>query len=305
MNKNPIRSFLKLTRPVLLLGGIGLSFLGAGIAKYLGRPINWDLFNAGLLWVILIQLAAHYLNEYFDEPVDRENANRTLFSGGSGSLGKGEEKLNRRVALSAFVVAISLAVAIVLVMIWSGSLTGAGGLLMFLILIVALIYSIPPIQLSRSGYGEFVAAIVGGYLVPMLAYNLQTGEAHRLVAFSSLPVVLLLVVFFLAVSFPDYATDLKYGKRTFLIRAGWENTMTVHNTLVLLAFVVMAALWFFDFPLSILLPAYLTIPLGFLQFWQMRQIGAGGKPNWKALTLNAAVLVGLLIYLLSFSFWTR
>ena len=94
MNKNPIRTFLKLTRPVLLLGGIGLSFLGAGIARYLGRPIDWDLFNAGLLWVILIQLAAHYLNEYFDEPVDRENANRTLFSGGSGSLGKGEDKLD-------------------------------------------------------------------------------------------------------------------------------------------------------------------------------------------------------------------
>jgi 1,4-dihydroxy-2-naphthoate octaprenyltransferase len=305
MKKNQILNFLKLSRPVLLLGGIGLTFLGAGIANYLGKTIDWEVFYFGLLWVIFTQLAAQYLDEYFDEPVDRENANRTLFSGGSGQLGKGEEQLDRNVALSGFVVSLSLSVAIVLIMIWSGSLGWVGGFLMSLILIVALVYSIPPIQLSRSGYGEFIAAIVGGYLVPMLAYHLQTGEAHRLVSFSALPVVLLLVVFFVAVSFPDYATDLKYGKRTFLIRAGWENTMAVHNTLVLLAFVVLAALWFFDFPRSILVPTYLTMPLGLTQFWQMRQIGAGGKPNWKALTYNAAALVGLAIYLLTYSFWTR
>jgi hypothetical protein len=42
-----------------------------------------------------------------------------------------------------------------------------------------------------------------------------------------------------------------------------------------------------------------------MQFWQMRQIGSGAKPNWKALALNAAGLVGVLVYLLSYFFWTR
>ena len=113
------------------------------------------------------------------------------------------------------------------------------------------------------------------------------------------------MVFLLAVSFPDYATDLKYLKRTFLVRAGWQNAMTVHNTLILLAFIVLSSLWFFNFPRSILLPTYLTLPLGLTQFWQMRMIAAGGKPNWKALTLNAAALVGSLIFLLAYSFWTH
>jgi hypothetical protein len=70
----------------------------------------------------------------------------------------------------------------------------------------------------------------------MLSFYLQSGEVHRLVVMASLPIVLLLVVFMLAVSFPDYATDLKYGKRTFLVRAGWENVVFLHNTLILLAF---------------------------------------------------------------------
>ena len=298
MSKNPVMLFVRLSR-------IGQTFLGAGISRYLGKTIDWNVFFLGLFWVLLVQLAAHYLNEYFDYPVDKEIENRTAFSGGSGALGEGEGKLNRRVALSAFVVAVSLSVAVILTMIWSRMLAPAGALIMMLILAGALAYSIPPVQLSRSGYGELLAAILGGYLVPILSYNLQTGEAHRLVALSSLPITLLLVVFLLAVSFPDYATDLKYGKRTFLIRAGWQNAMTVHNTLILVAFIVLSSLWFFDYPRSILLPTYLTLPLGLTQFWQMRMIAAGGKPNWKALTLNAAGLVGSLIFLLAYTFWTR
>jgi 1,4-dihydroxy-2-naphthoate octaprenyltransferase len=305
MKRNSLALFVMLSRPVLLLGGIGLTFLGAGIARYLGNSTNWNLFWLGLFWMVLVQLSAHYLNEYFDAPIDQFNENRTIFSGGSGAVGPGEDKLRRRTALSAFVGATSLAAALVLIMLWTQRISPTVGILMLLIYLGGMFYSLPPLQLSRSGYGEFAAAIVAGYLVPMLSYNLQTGELHRLVALSSLPIVLLLMVFLLAGSFPDYATDLKYGKRNFLVRAGWQNVVVVHNTLILLAFVVLAALWFFGFPRAILLPTFLTFPLGILQFWQMRLITAGAKPNWRNLTLNAAALVGMVIYLLSYFFWTR
>ena len=296
---------VQLSRPALLPGGIGLTFLGAGIARYLGHTIDWNVFGLGLLWVLFTQLAAQYLNEYFNHPADQENPNRTAFSGWSGVLGEGEDKLQPQMALSAFVAALSFSMAIVLSLFLADGMNLINGSIMGLIMAGALAYSIPPIQFARSGSGEFVVALTGGYLVPMLAFSLQTGEPHRLVVLSALPIVLLLVVFLLAVSFPNYATYLKHSKRTFLIRAGWENTMTVHNTLILTAFIALASLWFFEFPRSILLPAYLALPLGLMQFWQMRQIGTGAKPNWKALTLNAAVLVGTLIFLLAYMFWTR
>lgn len=296
---------IKLSRPVLLVGGVGLLLLGTGIARYLGNTINWELFWLGVVWIILVQLSAHYLNDYFDIDADSFNENRTPFSGGSGVLGPGEDKLTRKTALSAFVVATTFAVAVVLVMLWSTGLNALAAGLMLAIYVGGLAYSLPPVQLSRSGYGELVVALVGGYLVPMLGYSLQTGDIHRLVSMSSLPVVLLLVVFMLAVSFPDYATDLKYGKRTFLIRTGWESTMAVHNSLILLAMLALVSLWFFDVSSDILWPTFLVMPLGLLQFWQMRQIASGGKPNWRLLTLNAASLVGMLIYLFAYTFWTR
>lgn len=305
MRRNPLFLLIKLSRPVLLLGGVGLVFLGAGVARYLGNIINWEVFWLGVLWVVLVQLSAHYLNEYFDIDADAFNENRTVFSGGSGVVGTGEEKLTRKTALSAFVVATTLAAAVVLVMIWNGGLNPLSGGLMVAIYVGGVFYSLPPIQMGRSGYGEFMVAILGGYLVPMLGYALQTGDTHRLVLMSSLPIVLLMLVFMLAASFPDYATDLKYGKRTFLVRAGWENVFTIHNTLIMLSFVVLSSLWFFGFPQAILLPALLAFPLGLLQFWQMRQLAAGVKPNWKIFTLNAAALVGLVVYLFSYFFWTR
>jgi 1,4-dihydroxy-2-naphthoate octaprenyltransferase len=305
MKKNPFFLFVNLSRPILLLGGIGQMLLGTGIARYLGRTIRWDVFFFSALWLLLVQLAANYLNEYFDDPVDRENENRTLFSGGSGVLGQGEDKLRRRVALSAFVAATTLAVAVIISMIWLDVINSGAVILMAIIFLAGLAYSLPPVQLARSGYGEFVAAVIGGYLIPMFAFVVQTGEAHRLAALTSLPVTLLFVVYFLAVSFPDYATDLKYGKRTFLIRTGWESTMAVHNSLILLAMLALVSLWFFDVSSDILWPTFLVMPLGFLQFWQMRQIASGAKPNWRLLTLNAASLVGMLIYLFAYTFWTR
>lgn len=305
MNRNTLIQFIKLSRPVFLVAGLGVYFLGSGIAKYLGSRIDWAVFVLGALWIVFAHLAALYLNEYFDEPVDRENQSRTIFSGGSGVLGTGADKLRRKVALSGFVAATSLAGAMTLSLLWLGAISAGAGILMALIYFCGLVYSLPPFQLVRAGYGEFLAAIVGGYLVPMFGFVLHTGEAHRLVAMSALPIVLFSVVFMLAVSFPDYATDIKYGKRTFLVRAGWENVIFLHNTFILLGFLVLVLLLYLDFPRAILYPAFLAFPLGLMEMWQMRMIAAGGKPNWKGLTWNAAALVGSVIYIFTYFFWTR
>jgi hypothetical protein len=87
---------LRLSRPLFLFGAALLYALGAGIAHYLGFRIDWDIFLTGQLWVSLLQLSTHYLNEYYDAAGDQQNSNRTLLSGGSGAIGPG--KLPRRVA---------------------------------------------------------------------------------------------------------------------------------------------------------------------------------------------------------------
>jgi 1,4-dihydroxy-2-naphthoate octaprenyltransferase len=123
MNARKIWLFIRLSRPHFILGAALLYALGAGIVRYLGTPIDWGLYFLGLVWVTFIQLSTHYLNEYFDSPVDVENEHRTPFSGGSGTIGK--EKLSRETALYAGVICLALAAYFTLVIIRSAQVNAA------------------------------------------------------------------------------------------------------------------------------------------------------------------------------------
>ncbi len=81
--------------------------------------------------------------------------------------------------------------------------------------------------------------------------------------------------------------------------------MTLHNVLILSAYFLLGLAMFFSLPLAIALPAFLTLPIGLLQIWQMRRIAAGVAPNWRALTLTGLALFASMAYLLAFAFWTR
>ncbi len=79
----------------------------------------------------------------------------------------------------------------------------------------------------------------------------------------------------LAFELPDYASDLKYQKRTLMVRLGWQRSMNLHNYLILGAYLLLGLAVAFGMPFFIALPAFLTLPLGLLQIWQMRRIADG------------------------------
>ena len=81
--------------------------------------------------------------------------------------------------------------------------------------------------------------------------------------------------------------------------------MLMHNIFILFAFLILGLASFIGLPTKVAYPAFLAFPLGLLQIWQMRRIAIGLKPNWKALTLGAVALFGVMSYMLTFSFWMR
>ena len=297
-----LRLFLRLTRPLFLLGAALLYALGVGIARYLGSDINWGMYILGQAWVTALQLSTHYLNEYYNAPADADNPNRTPFSGGSGALGEG--RLPRRVALFAGLACLAV-VASLSVLIVQSQPSPAAYLIMALAFLGAFFYSAPPVSLESSGYGELTTSILVAYLVPAFAFILQTGELHRLVAVTAFSLTLLHLAMLMAFELPDYATDMKHNKRTLMVRMGWQNGMLLHNVLILLAYVVLGLAAMFGLPPFIVLPAFLSLPLGLLQIWQIRRIASGYKPNWTAVTLNALVVFAATAYLITFAFWSR
>ena len=303
MDFRAIRLFIKLSRPFFLLGAALVFALGVGIARYLGVTIDWGLYLLGQAWVTTLQLATHYFNEYFDSPADAANSNRTLFSGGSGALD--EDGLPREVALWSGIAALTGATSFTVMLIRATGFNPALFLIMVLIFFGAFFYSIPPVRLVESGYGELTTSIVVASLVPAFAFILQYGELHRLVAMSTFPLIALHLAMMLAFELPDYANDLKFEKLTLMVRVGWERGVTFHNILILVAYLLMGLAMLFGFPLKVVLPALLSLPLGLFQIWYLNRIVAGAKPNWNVLGLMAVLVFGVTAYLLTFSFWTR
>jgi 1,4-dihydroxy-2-naphthoate octaprenyltransferase len=302
---NPFVLFIRMTRPVFLVGGVFQYALGAGIARYLGHTLDWTAYFVGQAWVTFMQVSVHYLNEYFDAPADAHNANRTPFSGGSGLLGEGRGKLPRRVALLSAVTMLTAVAVVTFIMIRLGLVRAPLVVIMVLGFLGSFFYSVPPVRLSHSGYGELTAAVLFANLVPAFGFLLQAEDLPRLLSMATFPLTFLGIAMILALEFPDYAADQKTLKTTLLVRIGWENGMLVHNLFVLTCYALFGLAMLSGFPAAIALPAFLTFPLALLQIWYLRRIAAGAKPNWTALTLNAVAIFSFSSYLLNFAIWTR
>ncbi len=300
---NSIRLFIRLSRPLFLVGVAMLYALGVGIAHYLGGILDWNIYILGQIWVSLLQLGMIYLNEYYNAPGDREDPNRTRSSGESGAIGPG--KLSRRVALMASLTCLAILASITVVLINLAHLAPQAYLIMGIAFLGAFFYSTPPIKLEATGYGELILTVLAAFLVPAFAFILQTGELHRLVAMSAFPLSALSLAMLLALELPGYATDLKLGKRTAMIRIGWQNGMLLHNLLVLSAFLLLALAELFGFPHFAMWSGLLPLPIGLYQIWQMRQIANGARPNWNVLKIGALAMFGSMVYLMAFAFWVN
>jgi 1,4-dihydroxy-2-naphthoate octaprenyltransferase len=296
-----LRLFFLLSRPFFLAGAALLYALGGGIAHYLGVSINWDVYILGQAWVTVLQLSTHFLNEYYNATADRENPNRTFLTGGSGVVGP--DKLPRRSVLMAALACLAVLASLTVLFIADLRPSATANVIMLLAFLGAFFYSAPPVKLEGSGYGELTTSVIVAFLLPAFAFVLQSGEIHRLVAMSAFPLVALHLAMLLAFDLPDYATDQKYGKRTLMVRLGWQNGMTLHNVLVLSAFLLLGVAASMGFPWFATWPSLLTLPLGLFQIYQMRRIADGGAPNWKALTIGALALFGIMVYLMVFAFW--
>lgn len=305
MKSNPFVLFIRLSRPWFLLGGFLTFALGAGIARYLGHPLNTNLYLLGQLWVTAMQLSTQYLNEYFDSEADNANRARTWFSGGSGVLGEGEGQLPRYTALLAACTTLTLVALATYGLGRVGVINPATAIIMLAGFLGAFFYSVPPISLATSGYGELVTAVLVANLVPAFAFVLQTGELHRLLAMSTFPLTGLFAAGILAFEFPDYATDLKYEKRTLLVRLGWQRAMLAHHLFLVVSYLLLGLAFAFGLPAAIALPPLLTLPLSLLQIWYMQRIAGGIKPNWSALRLGAYSLTIAACYLIAYSYWTN
>jgi 1,4-dihydroxy-2-naphthoate octaprenyltransferase len=238
-------------------------------------------------------VSSYFLREYYDLPAVSEVRRKP-----------GEApRLLRTGILQIAATTLTVGAALTVLLFSQGKLGPAGFLLLGIAVLLGLAYAVPPLRLAYSGYGELILAVVLANFSPALAFILQTGELHRLIALITFPLTFLYLAAYLAISLQRYPQEERKGRRTMLVRLGWQGGMSLHNLLILAAFLLMGAAAMLGLPWPLTWPGLLGLPVGLFQIWQVLAITNGAKPRWRLLELTAGATLALTIYFINFALW--
>ncbi len=290
-----IRNLINLVRPVQIFFCMLTYWFGLGLAHYLGAAIQMEPQIIGLGLFLLVFAASNLLTEYFRNP------NHPFFP---EETRKNREEF-RSMILIAGILLLVFGSILIYILIKDGFFFLEASVILVLFLFLAISRFIPPFRLANRGLAELSASIEIASLSPGLAFLLQFGKFHRALTLFTFPMLLLALAYFMACNFPSYSTDLKYERRSILISLTWQKAVTIHNMLLVIAYLFLAGIPFLGIPFGLVWPAFLTLPLAIYQVFSMRNLAEGGKPIWPIFTATAAVIFGLTTYLLSLTFWLR
>lgn len=287
-----MRTLFRLSRPLHLFIAALTFSLGASIANYLGRPFRADSFWLGLVGVLLAQTSMSLLSEVFRLDAEPLTENET----------RRERSMVRNNALYISIASLTANAVIAFILFNNRHLSVAAFSFLLLSLTFILAYALPPFR--NRGFGEFLLAAHLAYVIPTLAYLLQADETHRFLVLS-IPLTFLAYSYFIAMDFPSFASDSKYNRTTFLTRLGWEQVIPLHHIFLLFAYILFAVSPVLGLSLSLIWPAFLTLPFALFQIVQLRNISLGGPANWPLLSATALAVLGLTVYFLTLTFWLR
>ena len=289
-----MKTLLRLTRPLNLILAALTYFLGASIADYLGKSLQPEFFWLGLVGVILAQASMSLLAEVFRLDVEPLQEDET----------RQQRQALRNNALYISIGSLAAIALIAYLLNQVSPLSPQTFLFLLVSLLFILAYSIPPFRFVNRGFGEFILAAHIAYVIPSLAYALQAGETHRFL-WLTIPLTFLGFAYFVAMNFPTFASDQKYGRVTFLTRLGWERVVPLHNTFIMFAYIFLALTPAFGLSFSLIWPAFLTLPFALFQVYQLRSIALGAPVNWTLLSATAFAVFGLTAYFITMTFWLR
>lgn len=294
--------FLRLGRPLHLVGGFVFNGLGLSIALYLGRAPNWTAALLCQLVITATQLMTHYSNDYFDQDADAATTTPTRWSSGSRVLPDG--LIAPRAALTAALVCGAVAMAGTVALMATGLATTLTGGLFLLSILLAWSYSSPPLWLNRRGLGELTGSLLVPGLTTLLGFMVQTGQFDWLPLLTVVPLVCFQLAMLISVNFPDVAGDSRVSKRTMVVIIGPAQGARLFVTSLVLAYGSLPLLTVAGLPAMVARAVLLTLPIALWQAWRIQRGAAMDPIQWNGLAfwsiglLLGAALLQLAAYLL-------
>lgn len=269
-----------------IFGGLGALTLGTVISK--NSIADWNLisFSASLIFFLATYLLQRYSQSLSKSKTIREQSNSFAKPG-----------LKPLQYIPAFFL-LALILTSLYFLLKQQVLIGIN--LIFLSLIAFLTFS----QTSnRPGHPAklltwlFKSLIISPLLL-VLGISVQAVPLTSLHYLLALPLLFLSASSFVALSFPQYANAPSEHKQTLIPTIGLEQTVTLHNVLILLAYLGLGAYLFFSGTFRTNWTLILITLISFAQMFLLHRILLGMKPNYGLLKTTAVLQTLTFIYLL-------
>ncbi len=294
-----VLAFVRLSRPVFLLGGFVLYGLGAAVSRFDGFTLSLSVYLLGQIAITSAQLMTHYFNEVYDFAADSNNLNRTFWSGGSGVLPSGQISVQtaRYAAQTALAVSVIALIATTFVMSFSAAI-----ILHLVIIFGSWAYSAPPLRLLSTGWGGLAAAGIVSGLTPAFAYALQSGSLNIGLIWTFVPLIAIQFAMLLIFDIPDRESDASADKRTVVVRLGVQRASRIAIAAIIFAFgVLITQVAYSDNPGFIGLAA---LPLAAYVIWRLYRTTMDTQKQYGSFTFAGVSLYTLTSFALLIEYST-
>ena len=198
-----VRRLFAATRPKFFPASVLPVLAGTAWGYSISGSLDWAVFLLALLATVCVHAGANEMNEVGDDAIgtDRQNDSRIYpYTGGSRFIQSGILSAQTMGRLGISLLAVAAAAGLVI------------------------LYSIGPLRLSGTGFGEFSVGIAFGVLPVTGAAWLQSGVLDQSVLLFSLPISAWVAAILLINEVPDRDADGATGKRTLAVRLGLGGT---------------------------------------------------------------------------------
>jgi 1,4-dihydroxy-2-naphthoate octaprenyltransferase len=248
------------TRPKFYPASVLPVIAGSAWGFAISGGFEWGVFLLALLATVCVHAGGNVLNDVGDEELgtDRRNTDRIYpYTGGSRFIQTGILTSRTMTRLGVALIAAAAVMGLVLIMekglavLWFG-LAGVS---------LAIVYSLGPLKLNSTGFGELAIGLAFGVIPVTGAAWLQSGLLDQTMVLFSLPIAFWVTAILLINEVPDIAADASAGKRTLPVRFGLNATSIVYFGLHLGSALTVAWLaWNGDLPvLAPVVPVLLLV----------------------------------------------
>jgi 1,4-dihydroxy-2-naphthoate octaprenyltransferase len=214
-------------RPAFFPASVAPVIVGSAWGYHVAGRFDWLVFVIALLATVCVHFACNVLNDVGDDisGTDRINDERIFpYTGGSRFIQNGVMTAHEMTVWGVTLLGVGALLGLALI-----ELRGVVVLIFGIIgVLLGLLYSLPRVQLSARGVGEAAIAVAFGALPVSGAAWLQSGRVDWASMLISVPVSMWVAAILLMNEVPDRNADAQAGKRTLVVRLGFDATRRIY-----------------------------------------------------------------------------